>query len=182
MSMASSQDVMYAVAVRDVSSLRLFCRIRRSRNGDIYVLMPRDEPGWDPHASYHSDGWYHIRSHGWKHLPTLRQKPDASFRGVETVFEFTIQPGEASTLSDLCTPQKFNDVFEIPLEDLPPGEYHPLRVDLVEPGKDVHLAPWREHVRQKCFRDREPWLLVSLWRGLWPSTGEAQTTGPNHAT
>ena len=38
---------LYAVALRDSEGLWLLSRIRRSRKGDVYVLFPRDEPGWN---------------------------------------------------------------------------------------------------------------------------------------
>ncbi len=40
------RDVVYAaIAVRHDADLRILCRIRRSAYGDVYFLIPRDEPG-----------------------------------------------------------------------------------------------------------------------------------------
>jgi hypothetical protein len=157
---------MYAVAVRDREDLRLLCRIRRSRERDIYVLLPRDEPGWDPHASYHQDGTRHVRSHGRRFLIDHRQTPDETFRGAESVFALALQPGEVALLRIPCRPTEFSDVFEIGREHFLPREHHTLAVDLVEPGHHALAGPWREVVMQKWFRDTVPWILVTLWRGF----------------
>jgi hypothetical protein len=157
---------MYAVAVRDRGDLWLLCRIRRPRGGDIYVLLPRDEPGWDPHASYHQDGMRHVRSHNGRYLLDQRQRPDESFQGAESVFALAIQPGEVGLLKTPCTPEQFSDVFEINRQHLPLEEHHTLAVDLVEPGHEALTGPWREVVVQKWFRDAVPWILVTLWRGF----------------
>ena len=156
----------YAVAIRNGDGLWLLARIRRSRTGDIYFLIPRDAPDWNPHASYHQSGASHVRSYNWKHLSTQRQKPDASFRGVETVFALAIPPGEAALHKTPCVTGEFNDVFEIPSEQFPQGEHHTLVVDLVEPGKTPALGPWRDMVVQKSFQDAVPWILATLWRGM----------------
>ncbi len=161
-----AEGPMYAVAVREHTDLWLLCRIRRSSKGDVYVLFPRDEPSWDPHASYHKDGSRHVRSHGGKYLTNQCQKPDESFRGAESVFALAIQPGEAGMLNVPCAPGDFSDVFEIAGEQLPREEHHTLAVDLVEPGTGATAGPWREIVIQKSFRDALPWILVTLWRGL----------------
>ena len=158
-------DTMYAVAIRNGNGLWLLARIRRSRSG-VYFLMQRDDPDWDPHASYHQDGTSHVRSYEWTHFETQRQKPDASFRGVETVFAMAIQPGEAALYKIPCDAGKFNHVFEIPIEQFPRGEHHTLSVDLVEPGKTAAPEPWKEIVVQKSFQDAAPWILATLWRGM----------------
>lgn len=158
---------MYAVAVRDREDLWLLCRIRRSRRGDIYVLLPRDEPGWDPHASYHQDGMRHVRSHNGRYQLDQRQRPDASFQGADSVFALAVQPGEVvGLLKTPCTPEQFSDVCEINRKRLPVEEHHALAVDLVEPGYEALAGPWREVVVQKWFRDAVPWILVTLWRGF----------------
>lgn len=163
---ANFDGFMYAVAVRDREELWLVCRVRRSSGGDIYVLFPRDEPGWDPHASYHQNGMRHVRSHGGRYLANQRQRLDGSFRGAESVFALAIQPGEAALLTTPCSPGRFSEVFEIAREQLPPEEHHTMSVDLVEPGYDALTGPWREVVVQKYFRDAVPWILVTLWRGF----------------
>ncbi|PYO03848.1 MAG: hypothetical protein DMD89_01070 [Candidatus Rokuibacteriota bacterium] len=124
-------DVMYAVAIRDDVGLWLLCRVRRSSRGDVYVLFPRSDPDWNPHASYHRDGTRHVRSHGGKYIEDQSQRPDASFRGTESVFALAIQPGEPAMFNTPCDPAEFADVFAIPRRDLPLDEHHTLAVDLV---------------------------------------------------
>src|SRR5947208_13347968 len=98
---------MYAVAVRTRDGLWLLARIRRSAGGDVYFLIPRDDPEWSPHASYHSSGATHVRSYEWKRLATERQKPDRSFKGVATVFSLAIQPGEIDLHRTPCITADF---------------------------------------------------------------------------
>jgi hypothetical protein len=45
-----SDGTMYAVALRAPDGLWLLARIRRSKAGDVYYLIPRDDPEWNPHA------------------------------------------------------------------------------------------------------------------------------------
>lgn len=158
---------LYAVALRDSEGLWLLSRIRRSRKGDVYVLFPRDEPGWNPHASYHHDGTRHVRSHGGRYLVDQRPRPDATtFRGVESVFALALPPGDVALIRTPCQTHEFSDVFEIGREHLPLEESHALAVDLVEPGHGALAGRWREVVTQQSFRDAVPWVLVTLWRGF----------------
>jgi hypothetical protein len=160
------KDTLYAIAIRSGDGLWLLARVRRSQAGDVYFLIPRDEPSWNPHASYHQSGISQVRSYRWKHFITQRQRPDGSFRGVETVFVLAIQPGEAYLHRIACIAKKFNGVFEIPIDHSPQDEHHTLVVDLIEPGIAAAPGPWREIVLQKAFQDAVPWILVTLWRGL----------------
>ena len=70
MSNDRNQNRMYAVAVRDGHELFLFCRIRRTVTGDVYVLPPRPDPDWNPHVSYHASGQYHVKG-VWPPIPCL---------------------------------------------------------------------------------------------------------------
>lgn len=161
-----SDGVMYAVGLRADDGLWLLARIRRSVSGDVYYLMPRWDPDWNPHASYHKNGVTHVRSYKWKHVPSQRQTPNASFRGVETVFAEAFNPGEVLRHRTPCVADEFDQVFEIPSEKFPPGDHHTLAVDLVEPEGRAAPGPWKEIVAQTSFRDAVPWILVTLWRGL----------------
>jgi hypothetical protein len=51
----------YAVAVREGSDLWLTLWVRRSKKGDVYVMVPRADRGWDPHTSYHRSGTLHSK-------------------------------------------------------------------------------------------------------------------------
>ena len=52
----------YAVAVREGSNLWLMLWVRRSPKPEFFVFMPRGDRGWNPHASYHSNGTLHQKS------------------------------------------------------------------------------------------------------------------------
>jgi hypothetical protein len=164
--MAALQDSVYGVAVRHDADLRLLCRIRRSANGDVYFLIPRDEPGWNPHASYHRDGTRHVRSHGGRYLISQIQRPDHSFRGTENLFAMAIQPGEVALLQTQCMAEEFSEVFEIDHPQIPPEEHHTLAADLVEPGYSAIPVLGTEAIVQRTFRDASPWILVTLWGGM----------------
>ena len=81
---ANSNDLLYAVAVRDGADLWLVLWVKRSTKSEYFVMFPRDEPGWDPHASYHRDGSLHQKSHDRKMLVFQRQVPGPAFKGTET--------------------------------------------------------------------------------------------------
>ena len=162
---ARSKGSVYAVAVRDREDLWLICRIRRSTTG-IYFLIPRDDPDWDPHASYHQDGQRHVKDRGGKYIAAQRQRLDESFRGAESLFAMALPPGQTDRLKTPCKPEEFSAVFEIDREFFLPEEDHALVVDLVEPGQDVLTGPWREVVMQRLITDGTPWIVVTLWRGF----------------
>ena len=164
--MAVFQDLVYGVAVRHDADLRLLCRIRRSPRGDVYFRLPRDEPDWDPHASYHQDGRRHVKSHDGTYLISQLQRPDEVFRGTEGLYAMAIQPGEVMLLRTQCRPEEFSEVFEIDYAEIPREEHHTLAVDLVEPGYSAIPVLGREAIVQRIFRDAAPWILVTLWRGM----------------
>ncbi len=159
------EGAIYAVAIRDGNGLWLLARIRRSKSG-IYFLMQRDTPDWNPHASHHQSGISQVRSYKWKYFETQKQKLDATFRGVATVFAMGISPGEEDLYKIPCDTGKFDGVFEIPSELFHAGEPHTLVADIIEPGMAAAPGPWVNIVGQKSFQDAEPWILVTLWRGL----------------
>ncbi len=164
--MAAFQDLVYAVAVRHNADLWLLCRIRRSPRGDVYFRIPRDEPDWDPHASYHQDGTRHVKSHDCRYIISNLQRPDQFFRGTESLYAMAIQPGEVTLLQTPCMPEEFSEVFEIDHPQIPPEEHHTLAVDLVEPGYSAIPVLGREAIVQRTFSDASPWILVTLWRGM----------------
>lgn len=75
----------YAVAFREGSDLWLTLWARRSPKGEFFVIRPRGERGWNPHASYHPDGTFHGKSFDHKMLPVKRQPLTGSFRGTENL-------------------------------------------------------------------------------------------------
>ena len=154
----------YAVAVRDGEELYLLITV--NREGDnVYVNSPRPgEPEWNPHASYHASGQHHAKSFNNKFFPRIRQRPDQNFRGTESVEHLVIDPSTHRAINLPCQSSNFHDVFEIAQCDLPVGRFR-LCVDLVEPGAAAPIAPFlgAKIVRQGWFKDRAPWILVTLW-------------------
>jgi len=72
----------YAVAVQG-SDLWLTLWVRCSRKGEFFVMLPRGDRDWNPHASYHSDGTLHIKSSGDKVIERKNQPLTGTFRGNE---------------------------------------------------------------------------------------------------
>ncbi len=165
--MTAPQNWMYAVAVRDDPHLRLLCRIRRSRTGDVYFLIPREEFMGNPHASYHRSGTRQVRSYDGKNFVSHLQKPDESFQGTEGLFALAIPPGAVSLHSVLCAPEEFSEIFEISSAQLPTEDHHTLAVDLIQPGYLAIPVLGKEILVQRCFQDASPWILVTLWRGMY---------------
>ncbi len=163
--MGTPQDQMYAIAVREDPHLRLLCRIRRSRSGDVYFLIPRQDPVLECHASYHRDGTRHVKSCGGKCFISHLRKPDEFFRGTEALFALAIQPGEVPLHTIPCEPEKYSELFEIGSEQLPPEHHYTLAVDLVEPGCSMIPVLGKQIVAQMSFRDASPWILVTIWKG-----------------
>ncbi len=157
---------MFGVAVRDDSGLRLLASVCRSKAGDVYFLIPRDDPEWNVHASYHESGESHVRSYRWTYLRTRRQRPNSSFHGAECVFALAIPPGEVALHTTPYDVREFNDIFEIPNNQFRPAEHHTLVVDLIEPGAAATGGTWKEIVLQKTIQDAVPWILITLWRGI----------------
>ncbi len=54
-----SGEYRYAVDVEDEGHLWLTLWVRRSPQGEYFVMYPRGRGTWNPHASYHVDGRYH---------------------------------------------------------------------------------------------------------------------------
>ena len=73
----------YAVAVQEGSDLWLTLWVRCSRKGEFFVMLPRGDRDWNPHASYHSDGTLHIKSSGDKVIERKNQPLTGTFRGNE---------------------------------------------------------------------------------------------------
>lgn len=59
---ANTRDLLYAAAVSDACELWLALWVKRNPKGEYFVMFPRDEPGWNPHASYHRDGRLHQKT------------------------------------------------------------------------------------------------------------------------
>jgi hypothetical protein len=150
----------YAVAVRYDDGLFLALWVRRARQGDCYVMIPRDRESGDPHASYHRKGDYHHKSFNHKVMVQKRQPLNASFRGIEGLGTFAGYGPKS--VGAVCNPDHFSAVLELPQQVLGPSNGH-VTVDLVEPG--VELDPRRytgDIVARKIYTDGAPWLAVTV--------------------
>src|SRR5262245_31365310 len=47
--------------------------VKRSKKGEFFIMVPRQDPGWDVHTSYHLDGTMHMKSFGHKRVSKKRQ-------------------------------------------------------------------------------------------------------------
>jgi hypothetical protein len=149
----------YAVAVRDGADLWLALWLKRNKKGEFVVLIPRTEPGWDQHATYHLDGkdhWKSYKKHVWNR--TKRQPLTSPFRGAEHLGSFAGY--EPKGVGAMCDPAAFNGIVEVPLGVLGP-RHGSVVIDLVEPG---HEPPrWLEPiVLSKVFRDFVPWVVFRV--------------------
>jgi hypothetical protein len=68
-------ELLYAVAVEEGSDLWLMLWVRRSRKGELFVMLPRGDQNWDSHTSYHLDGTLNIKSYHSKVLPPAKRQP-----------------------------------------------------------------------------------------------------------
>jgi hypothetical protein len=84
----SYKEKMYGiVVVWPDHDRRLFGRVRRSHKGDVYVVWAEDQSpnnlskGSNPHASYHSEGQLHSKTHDIRFSPKILQPPNRRFVG-----------------------------------------------------------------------------------------------------
>lgn len=154
-------DHLYGVAVRD-SGLWLTLWVRRSWKDEFFVFMPRTEG--NNHASYHRDGTYHHKSDGRTFARKQLQRLDQPFKGTVHLGGFAGHSPKG--VGAVCVPDAFTGVVK-----LPPGVLGPrdgvVLVDLVEPGCDPLTWPG-ELVRQKIFKDAEPWIVIRVLRNSLP--------------
>jgi hypothetical protein len=52
----------YAVAILDGLDLWLTLWVRCSPKGDVYILLPRQDPDLDFHTSYHNNGEFRTKT------------------------------------------------------------------------------------------------------------------------
>jgi len=159
---------MYGIVLtRPDGDKRLFGRLRRSSNGDVYAIWAEDQSprnlaiGSHPHASYHADGRLHSKTYDRAAIIRRLQTPDKQFRDN--------QPMEATNADRAVSPTlppfagHFDDVFEIPLGLITGNPNQSIAVDVVEPGSVPVRATRKDTVlAEKVFRDEVPWIVVSL--------------------
>ena len=103
----------YAVAVRDSADLWLGLWLKRTKKGEFVILIPRAEPGWDPHQTYHLDGRYHAESHGVVVMKKTLQPLTGPFQGAEHLGSFAGYGPKG--VGAVCDPVAFTGIVEVPL-------------------------------------------------------------------
>ena len=158
----TNQRRAYAIAVRDGGNLFLWLSIVRDPLSDVYANSARDHiPGWKPHASYHASGQHHQKSHNQKSLVRQKQRPDANFSGAENVLTTNISAEEVRSVNIQCSPQDFQGVYEIPIDDLKPGMA--IAVDLTDPASTPVANQSENVVWKECIQDTQPWIHVRVF-------------------
>jgi hypothetical protein len=150
-----------AVAVED-EGLWLTLWVRRSKRGEIFVLLPRGDKEWDAHTSYHVDGTRHMKSHGSKFQATKRQPLDSKFKGAESLG--TYYGHGPKKVGAICDPSAFNAVVTVPRGVLGPRQGG-VQVDLVEPGLEPPSASWDTFLSRNIFKDIAPWISITVGPG-----------------
>jgi hypothetical protein len=159
-----NQSCMYAVAVRDGHELLLFCRIRRTVTGDVYVLPPRPDPNWNPHVTYHASGHSQAKPDNPPYHVSHWQRPDPHFQRTRPMSIMGITAGEPRLSNVPCKVEDYVEVFEISVSDLRPEMGRTvLSVNLAEPGGQPIIAPGARTLRQATFQDSIPWIMVTLF-------------------
>jgi hypothetical protein len=160
----------YAVAVREGAGLWLTTWIRRAPKGDVYVLVPRNDPDWNPHTSYHRDGTFHSKSFNHKMLGGQKRQPlGPSFRGCE---HLGMLGGHGpKTVGAVCDPAMFTRVMEVAPGVLGPRDGF-VAVDLVEPGC-APLELCNPVIQTEVLRDAVPWIVVRVVKHARPVAGAA---------
>ncbi len=144
------------IAVHDDSGLWLTLWVKRSPRGEFFVMLPRSDPKWNVHTSYHLDGRLHMKSYGHKTVETNCQPLTGVFRGTQSLGMYGGHGPKG--IGAICDPKAFSGVVEVG-----PGVLGPIHgtvaVDLVEPGHEPMAFPGKI-VTEQTFRDIVPWLVI----------------------
>jgi hypothetical protein len=101
----------YAVAIRDGDGLWLTLWVRCSRQGEVFIFLPRGDRDWDAHASYHLDGRLHQKSYGHRlGVPIKHQPLTGTFKGIEYL---GIYAGHGTRNGAVCDPAAFDGVVVV---------------------------------------------------------------------
>ncbi len=150
----------YAVAVREGSDLWLVLWVRKSRKGEIFAMIPRNDRDWDAHTSYHLNGTMHSKSFGKTFHPQRRQPLTGTFRGTEQF------PGiggfEPKSVGAICDPTAFIGIVEVAAGVLGPVD-GTVVVELVEPNCEPTPFSSAPLVRQEVFQESIPWIVVRVF-------------------
>jgi hypothetical protein len=163
----------YGIATRDEQGLHLIARVARRSSG-IYYLIPRAnedfdieaDANWDPHASYHTDGWHHFKSFNQVVAARTKRQPLDNFRGAEPLFDQSFMPGDLTHMPRFTGKMAFAQVLEIPVDLLNETDSYAISANLLSPGASRIPGPWLTPVLEFSVRDAVPWVHITLWRGL----------------
>jgi hypothetical protein len=160
----------YAVAIRDGSDLWLTLWVRCSPAGGVFVMLPRREPDWDVHVSYHPNGKFHTKtllpSRGYHDRPISRAKRQpltAAFTGIEHLANLK---GHGKGTGEVCDPKAFDGVVYVEpgVLDRPEPHAGSVAVDLVEPG--YKLKPEPGGPKRELFpRGARPSVVITIYPG-----------------
>jgi hypothetical protein len=151
-------ESIYGVALREGSDLWLIAWVKRDRKRDVYVFIPRNDPDWNPHTSYHRDGRSHAKSFGRKMFVWKRQPLTDPFKGCVHLGMFAGHMPKS--VGAICDPAMFAGVMEVPPGILGPRNGF-VAVDLIEPGCEPHelLHPV---TLTETFKDLVPWIVIRV--------------------
>jgi len=155
---------MYAVAVREDDEVYLFLRVRRNAKGEVFLMFPREQEGWNPHSSIHADGTHHQKAFYHKFHVQTGEKLTVGFQETKNVVTAGIASGEAQAINMRCKADEFSHVFEIPAEKLRAEKYRTyVSVDLTPPNGKPIITPDACVLQQHIFQDAVPWIVITLF-------------------
>jgi hypothetical protein len=168
----TNQAHRYAVAVRD-EELYLFLHVTRNPKGEIFAMIPMDSPEerqlWDPHASYHKDGRHHHKSYDQAFWIRQGPKPDSTFQGIKWLLSRPIAAHEPRKFNVRCEPEKFDQVFEIPVDRVRPESYRTaIDIDIAGPHAEERIRPSNltdinRIIQQEIYKDAVPWIVMTFY-------------------
>ena len=173
----SPDERLYAVAVEDKAGLWLSLWVRRSPRGEYFVLIPRSDGAWNPHASWHFDGTFHHKTYGHPTAARRRQRPDASFKGTENMITTPIS-ADACRIGAVCRPSEFDGVLMISASRVRGRHPHLVSVDLAEAKRREVWQPGSRIADQRIFEACLPSVIITLWEPIYaPTVGGTDAFG-----
>lgn len=165
-SMTSSGDTWFAIAVRDATDLWLYLEMKRSHKSDVYVFWPYPQEK-ELHVSYHKDGHWYATSYCHLTGGHLQQKPDATPVGSERVLTTPIYLRGVLALNKPCrrarSRQEYAGILEIRADEISAERVKyttSLAIDLAEPGASPSVP---NIIRRAVFADAVPHIHLTLW-------------------
>lgn len=160
----------YAVAVEDGADLWLTLWVRRTPNGEFFVMLPRKPivglprnlKKWDPHTSYHRSGTLQRKSYDCIKVPQKCQPLTGVFLGTVDLGYYAGH--DPISVGEICDPTDFSGVVKVAPGVLEPGQGE-VKVDLVESGQEPTEFEGKV-ISAQVFRDVLPWLVIRVGRRI----------------